>query len=66
LKLSFNLTGRKSEHQWAQLIKTLKETQVAQKDQVKMAKKLGIGRGEVELAAALHRTRPLRLKEEPA
>ena len=66
LKLSFNLTGRQNERQWAQLIKTLKEAQVPQKHQVKMAKKLGIGRGEVELAAALHRTRPLQLKEEPA
>jgi hypothetical protein len=55
MNLSFNLASRQTEQKWARLVEKLKTASGNRNAQVTLARQLGVGRGEVELALAVQR-----------
>jgi hypothetical protein len=64
VNLSINLKGRHAERRWAMNMQKLAEEQENDQDSVTLARKLGVGRGEVDLALLLnHLKSPRTVKE---
>jgi hypothetical protein len=62
---SFNFKGRNGEHKWNQKIRELTESNLERKGHASIARKLGIGKGEVELARLVRQAKnPKILSEE--
>jgi|GEM_PF-5082701 len=67
VKLSFDLRSRMSERRWIARVQELAEKNEQLQDRLAVAKELGIGRGEVDLAVLLHHSKtPKTLKGELA
>jgi hypothetical protein len=65
VKLSFDLRSRQSERRWIKRVQEFAEKNEDKQDRIAVAKELGIGRGEVDLAVLLHHLKtPKTLKEE--
>lgn len=65
INLSMNLKARQRENQWAKRAQRLAEVTGNSRDKAELAKELGIGRGEVDLAMLFHHLKaPSTLREE--
>jgi hypothetical protein len=64
VNLSMNMKGRHAERRWAINVRKLAEEQETGQDSAALARKLGVGRGEVDLALLLHHLKnPRTVKE---